>query len=67
MFGMHLTTGDHKPFDEEVMDQIEGEALIVVENPDRYASLTVEMARKTLDMILRLRRGGTSDPQMQSI
>jgi hypothetical protein len=65
MFGLHLTQNDDKPFDEDILDQIEGEALIVVENPDRYAPLTVDMAHKTIDMINRLRRS-RGEPELQS-
>ncbi len=61
MFGLHFSPGEHKPFNEEVMDEIEGEALIVVENPERYSSITVDMARKTLEMLARLRRRDTPD------
>ncbi|OAN52205.1 hypothetical protein A6A04_00435 [Paramagnetospirillum marisnigri] len=57
MFGLQATAeDDHKDLDDDALDQIEGEALIVVENPERYSPITVEMARRTLAMIHRLRR-----------
>jgi hypothetical protein len=47
-----------KQLDDEALDELEGEALVIIEHSDRYSHQTVEMARKTLEMILRLRRPG---------
>ncbi|CAA7615975.1 hypothetical protein [Magnetospirillum sp. SS-4] len=51
------------PLDEDTLDEMEGEALVIVEHADRYSHQTVEMARKMLDMIRRLRRKGDSEPE----
>ncbi|MBI3444160.1 MAG: hypothetical protein HY055_02040 [Magnetospirillum sp.] len=40
---------------DEILDELEGEALVVLEHPDRYAGMTVSMARNALEMIARLR------------
>ncbi len=47
-----------KQLDDEVLDELEGEALVIIEHAERYSHQTVEMARRTLEMILRLRRSG---------
>jgi hypothetical protein len=64
MFGLNFASNDHAPVDEDILDQIEGEALIVVENSDDHAPLAVDMALKTLEIISRLRR--RNGPELQS-
>ena len=50
------TIGTGASFSDEILDEMEGEALVIVEHPDRYAAITVSMARNALEMIHRMRR-----------
>lgn len=47
---------------DDILDEMEGEALVILEHPERYMAVTVGMARSSLDIIhrLRRRRQGTS-------
>lgn len=49
MFGAGMSLSD------DILDELEGEALVVLEHPERYAGMTVNMARNALEMIARLR------------
>lgn len=64
MFGRLHGHAGHTPLDEDTLDELEGESLVIVEHADRYSQQTVDMARKTLDMIRRLRRKG--DPASEA-
>ncbi|CUW38278.1 protein of unknown function [Magnetospirillum sp. XM-1] len=53
---MHLpATGENDTFGDDILDELEGEALVILEHPDQHAAITVNMARKTLAMIHRIR------------
>jgi hypothetical protein len=41
---------------DDILDELEGEALVILEQPDLHAAITVTMARKTLEMIQRIRQ-----------
>jgi hypothetical protein len=40
---------------DDILDEMEGEALVIVEHPERYMATAVTMARASLDIIHRLR------------
>lgn len=44
-------------FGDDILDELEGEALVILEHPDQHATITVNMARKTLTIIRRIRGG----------
>ena len=58
MFRRHSLLDSGRPLSEEVLDEIEGEALVVVEHPARYPALTVAAAKRALETVQRLRRPG---------
>lgn len=66
MFGSIFTGGNASPFDDHVLDQLADDAGIVVANPERYPNITVEMARRTLAMVARLRHRNPPDSQRLS-
>ncbi len=43
---------------DDILDELEGEALVILEHPDLHAAITVNMARKTLEIIRRIRSRG---------
>ncbi len=53
---------------DEVLDEIVGEALIILEQPGRHAPLLVAAARHALETVHRLRFGGSvqSRPALRS-
>jgi hypothetical protein len=58
MLSRLLMLGDFTSANDDVLDETEGEALVVLEHPDRYPHQTVTAARRTLDHIHRLRGAG---------
>ncbi|ARJ68169.1 hypothetical protein WV31_14165 [Magnetospirillum sp. ME-1] len=64
----HLAaSGEHDTLGDDILDELEGEALVILEHPDQHATITVNMARKTLEMIRRLRgrnAPGAAAPQV---
>lgn len=50
--------GDDDTLGDDILDELEGEALVILEHPDQHAAVTVNMARKTLAMIRRMRGNG---------
>lgn len=52
--------GENDALGHDILDEMEGEALVILEHPDRYAAVTVNMARNSLEMIRRMRRRGVS-------
>lgn len=46
---------DSRSLGDDILDELEGEALVILEHPDLHAAITVNMARKTLDIIRRMR------------
>jgi hypothetical protein len=63
----HLAAiGSNEAIGDDILDQLEGEALVILEHPDQHAAITVTMARKTLEMIQRIRQRDSSadDPQI---
>lgn len=46
-----------KALEDELLDEIEGHALVILEDLERHAALTVLAARRTLDLVYRLRQG----------
>lgn len=53
---------------DDVLDEIEGEALVIVEHPDRYPALTVVAANHALKRVQHMRRTShhLSTPFLQS-
>jgi len=48
--------GENDTLGDDILDQLEGEALVILEHPDLYMAVTVAMARSSLELIQRLRR-----------
>ncbi|EME71724.1 hypothetical protein H261_02291 [Paramagnetospirillum caucaseum] len=48
--------GDNHTLGDDILDQIEGEALVILEHPDHYMAVTIATARSSLEIIERLRR-----------
>jgi len=48
--------GEDDALGDDTLDQLEGEALVILEHPDHYMATTVAMARSSLELIQRLRR-----------
>jgi hypothetical protein len=46
---------DGESLGDDILDELEGEALVILEHPDMHAAITVNMARKTLEIIHRIR------------
>ncbi|KIL98176.1 hypothetical protein CCC_01237 [Paramagnetospirillum magnetotacticum MS-1] len=57
----HTVMGGNGTFDEDIVDELEGEALVILEHPEQHAAITVNMARKTLEIIRRIRERPVSD------
>lgn len=54
----HLAAGgENDTFGDDILDELEGEALVILEHPEQHATITVNMARKTLAIICRIRGG----------
>lgn len=54
----HLAAdGETDTFGDDILDELEGEALVILEHPEQHAAITVNMARKTLAIICRIRGG----------
>lgn len=66
MFGRHSILGNGHDLGDEVLDEIEGEALVILEHPDRYAALTVVAAKQALETVRRMRKGSGRTPSLQS-
>jgi hypothetical protein len=49
--------GENSSLGDDILDELEGEALVILEHPENHAAVTVSMARASLEIILRLRRG----------
>ena len=56
MVGRHTQLDSGKPLSDEVLDEIEGEALVIIEHAGLYGALTVAAASRTLATVRRLRR-----------
>ena len=65
MFGRHSILESGRSLSDEVLDEVEGEALVILEHPDRYAALTVVTARHALDTIRSLRDKRSQTPMLQ--
>lgn len=52
--------GGNDTLGDDILDELEGEALVILEHPDQHAAITVNMARKTLQIVQRLRSGPNS-------
>ncbi|MDO8605958.1 MAG: hypothetical protein Q7R40_05450 [Phaeospirillum sp.] len=58
MFERHAILGNGQPLGDEVLDEIEGKSLVVIEHPDTYSLQTVAAARRALEAIRRMRGAG---------
>lgn len=50
--------GESSSLGDDILDELEGEALVILEHPENHAAVTVSMARSSLEIIHRLRRRG---------
>lgn len=67
MFARYAILDSGGSLGDDVLDEIEGEALVIIEHPDRYTASTVSAARRALEAIQRLRgSGGGMPPALQS-
>ena len=56
MFGRSNLLDSGRKVCDEVLDEIEGEALVILEHPDRYPALTVVAASQALKRVQLMRR-----------
>lgn len=47
--------GDRSILGDDILDELEGEALVILEHPEDHVAVTVSMARASLEIIQRLR------------
>ena len=58
MVGRYSILGRDQDLSEEILDEIEGKALVILDHPDRFATPALTAARHALDNVRR-RRGGS--------
>lgn len=46
---------DGESLGDDILDELEGDALVILEQPDLHAAITVAMARKTVEIVRRIR------------
>lgn len=56
MFGRGNLLDSGQKVCDEILDEIEGEALVILEHPDRYPALTVVAASQALKRVQQMRR-----------
>ena len=68
MFGRHSLLESGREVCDEILEEIEGEALVILEHPDRYPALTVVTASHALHRVQHMRRARShaSLPMLQS-
>ena len=62
MFGRSNLLDNGREVCDEILDEIEGEALVILEHPDRYPALTVVAASQALKRIQLMRRASHQLP-----
>lgn len=56
-----LAEADVHSLGDEILDELEGEALAILDSPESHTAVAVTMARSTVELIERLRRRPSSE------